>query len=80
MMQDLPFVGLLPSLSWSPVRAKRCGMIDPDETYVAVVCVVVLVVLVAALNVWHYRDLKKRKLTRKQLDDELREDTFTWWP
>jgi hypothetical protein len=55
-------------------------MMDPDETYVGVVCVAALVVLVGALNVWSYRDLKKRKATMKETMNEIREDPHSWWP
>jgi hypothetical protein len=62
------------------VRAKACGMMDPDQNYVGVLALVGLVVLVAVLNVWAYRDFKKRKMTRKEAMDEIRDDPHSWWP
>lgn len=61
------------------MRAKPAGMANPDDNFVIALTLVV-VVLVAALNFWAYRDAKKRNLTMKEAEDELRDDPTIWWP
>jgi hypothetical protein len=40
-----------------------------------------MTVLVAALNIWFYRDLKKRGATMKETMNDIRQDDpHSWWP
>jgi hypothetical protein len=40
----------------------------------------IAVVLILAMNIWMHREKRKRKLTYRQLEEELRNDLHSWWP